>query len=471
MPTFTLDPTVTTGAVNRLVFGLGAPAREIWNGTGTDDTTVRQRMSDAGIKLIRVGGIQYSTFHLGGNMCTSPTSCNFTVIDNILTSIFACGAEPLFTFATYPGGVTVGDYTAYGQFMAGVVNRYNVTQVIPGKKVRYWEVWNEPSDAIDGAFTVTEYTSFVNTVGAAMKAVDPTIKLCAPAAASADFGNPGWIQAVAQNTNELLSVLCWHNYGRHDDTDQVRIDKEHASYYDDVIKARTDPVFRSVPGGKTYGAGLTEYNMAGQPLSDGNTSKFHDNYNATFLATAMIEQARAGAEIGTYYVAAQLGTNLLGVMDQPGNGWAPFKPWWALHLLNNRLGAGTQYISGSAPGSNVQYLASKSADGTKVYIVAVNQNVSSTQSVTFQLPAGQSGAYKRWVLDASTDPSGTGTALTYTAGAITYSMAPASLIGLEVDIIGGTGGGGGSGGGAATTRRLARITYGASPSRVVDLLP
>src|SRR6266566_559147 len=358
----TLNPLSNAGSVNPLTWGIGAPGREIWNG---NNPIVTQRIREAKIKLIRIGGIQYSNYYFGGYMCTSPTNCNFSVMDQMLRSIFDAGAEPLFTLAGYPGGFSPHDWPSYAIFMQQVVKRYNLDLVL-GKKVRYWEMWNEPQIEGDGTIsTVEEYVDFVRIVGGAMKAVDPSIKVIAPAAPFADLESSGWVSYVAKNTNDLVDILSWHNYGRYNDTDQTRLDKEKEMYYDNVIKVETGTDFMS-PTGKRYGAAITEYNMAAQPLADGSTREFHSIYNAVFVAGAIIHAMRAKADLCTFFLLAQFGPNLLGVLDY-NNSWAPYKPYYTFYMFGNHFG--TTLINGKGGTGTLEYIASKDADGKKVHVV------------------------------------------------------------------------------------------------------
>src|SRR5713101_204287 len=88
----TIDPSSNAGPVNPFDWSIAAPAREIWD---ADSSALIQRIKDANVKLIRIGAIQYSNMHLGGQTCSSPTNCNFSDMDKMLKAIFDAGAEPM----------------------------------------------------------------------------------------------------------------------------------------------------------------------------------------------------------------------------------------------------------------------------------------------------------------------------------------------------------------------------------------
>jgi len=420
----TIDPSSNAGSVNPLTWGIGAPGSEIWRGT---DPTVIQRIKDAKIKLIRIGAIQYSNYHLGGQTCTSPTDCNFSDMDQMLRAIFDADAEPLFTLAGYPGGFPQHDWQSYAIFMQQVVKRYDIDFVL-GKKVRYWEMWNEPQIEGDGTIpTVQEYADFVIIVGGAMKAIDPSIKIVAPAAPSPDLGSHGWLSYMAKNTNDLVDILSWHHYGRYNDTDQIRLDKEKTMYYDNVVKVETGADFVSLSG-KRYGAAITEYNMAGQSLAHGSPSKFRSSYNAVFIANAIVQAMRAKVDLFTFYLLAQLGPNLLGVLDY-NNKWAPYKPYYTFYMFGNH--SGTTLINGSSGTNTLVYIASKSQDEGKIYVIVVNISITSAPQITLQIKGTLSGNYTRYLLDSNNNPT-TGTSGTYTRGQITYTLPALSIAAFDI---------------------------------------
>jgi hypothetical protein len=421
-----LNPFSQMGRVNPLVWGIGAPGRETWRG---DDPLVVERLRDAHIKLVRIGAIQYSNYHLGGTTCTTPLDCNFSDMDRLLRAIFAAGAEPLFTVAGYPGGFAPHNWVSYASFMRQVVNRYN-HQLVLGNKVRYWEMWNEPQIEGDGTIpTMQEYADFIRVVGGAMKAVDQGITLVAPAAPFADLGNNGWISYVAKHTNNLINVLSWHDYGRHDATDQGRLEQEQRLYSENVSKVETSTNFVS-PSGKHYEAAITEYNMAGQPLLNGDDNKFHSIYNAIYIANAIIYAMRAKAAFCTFYLLAQSGPNLLGVLDYK-NHWSPYTPYYAFAMFGNH--SGTTLIDGSGGTSTLAFLASRSQDGQTLYVIVVNSDTTASQQVTLSIQGTTHETYTTYRLDRN-GYQATGTPSSYTAGNITSTLPALSVTAFDISL-------------------------------------
>ncbi len=424
--TYTIDVDSDEGNVNPFLWGINAADKHLlWAGS----KALEQRLRDAQIKIVRVGAIQYANYALGHSMCTSLSSCDFSTMDACLKAIFDAGAEPLFVVVAYPGGIIPYDWQGYANFMKRVVTRYNIDLVL-GKRIRYWEMWNEPTDEPDGRIPTQQlYGEFVNTVGGAMKLVDPTIKLIAPAAPYADFGSNGWLNYVAQNTGDFIDILSWHDYGRHDANDQTRLTYTKTQYYDNIRVVADSNNFVNTVSGKRFGAAITEYNMAGQPLEDGSTAQFHSNYNAVFVASAIINAMKAGAQLFTFFTLAQSGTNLLGILNPTNGSYAPFTTYYTFYLFGNHMGK--TLLKGTGDSGLLEYVASKSADGKVVYIVAVNKDVENAQVIHVKMSNSNSGNYRVYELDANTQPL-TGLNRSYQAGQFTYTLPPLSVTAFEI---------------------------------------
>jgi hypothetical protein len=416
------------GEVNPLIWGINAPDKDLlWAG----NKTLEQRISSARIKIVRVGAIQYANYVLGHNMCTSPTSCDFSAMDAPLKTIFDAGAEPLFVVVAYPGGIAQYAWQSYAIFMQQVVRRYNVDLAL-GEKIRYWELWNEPTSEPDGTIPTRQlYEEFIKTVGGAMKSVDSTIKLIAPAAPYADLGSGGWLSYVAQNTNNLVDVLSWHDYGGHTMNDQTRLTYTRLKYYDNIRTLEESKNFVDTTSGKRYGAAITEYNMAGQPLADRSAAQFHNNYNAVYVASAIINAMKAKAQLFTFFTLAQSGTNLLGILDPSKGSYSPFKPYYTFYIFGNHMG--TTLLDGTGDSEFLEYIASKSPDGTTVYIIAVNKNVRDAQSIDVNLNNVDSGNYRVYELDASINPLAVVNSR-YQSGHFKYILPPLSVTAFEISV-------------------------------------
>lgn len=426
----TVDCASNKGAVNPLVWGVGAPDKYMW---WPGNATIKQRISDARIKIVRVGPVQLGKYN-NRDLYPAVDNWNFTDLDLILKSIFDAGAQPSFTVVGYPAAVAEKDWAAYAHFMEGIVKRYNVQKVLGATRtVKYWEMWNEPTDEGDGRLTQTEYKAFAQTVGNAMKAQDPTIKLMGLAHSWSDLNDGGWVSYAAKNLEAQLDILSWHDYGPDPSkSDSERMSWQKVHYYDHFVLAKAGGQGGGLtgPSGKKYGAAITEYNMS---HSDGGATynlKYHNEYASTFAASAIINALNANADLFCFYNLSETGTNLLGLLKNTD--FSPYKPYYVFYLFGNYTGG--RALNASGGNSWVDYYASKDTASGKYYITLVNKNVNGvTYDVTVNLSniAKASGTMRIRKLDAATNPTSYTTA-SYAASKITYSIAPYSTVSFEI---------------------------------------
>ena len=426
----TVDCASNKGPVNPLAWGVGAPDKYMW---WPGNTTLKQRILDAKIRIVRVGPVQLGRYN-GRDIYPAADSWNFADLDLILNSIFDAGAQPSFTVVGYPQGIAAKDFTAYAHFIEGVVKRYNVQKALGANRtVKYWEMWNEPTDEGDGKLTQAEYKTFVQTVGNAMKAQDPTIKLIGPVHTWSDLGNGGWVSFAARNLEAQLDILSWHDYGPDpSNTDSARMIWQTPHYYDNIVLAKSGGQGGALtgPSGKKYGAAITEYNMS---HADGGATynlKYHNEFNAAYAGSAIINALKANADLFCFYNLSETGTNLLGLLKNTD--FSPYKPYYVFYLFGNYTGGRALSVSGGT--GSLDYFASKDTLSGKYYITLVNRNVNGvTFDVTVKLNniTNASGTVNIRKLDAVTNPTSS-TAGSYAASVFTYSIAPYSVVSFEV---------------------------------------
>jgi hypothetical protein len=426
----TVNCSSNEGVVNALNWGVGAPDKYMW---WPGNTTLKQRISDAKIKIVRVGPVQLGIYN-NRDMYPAVDSWNFTDMDLILKSIFDAGAQPSFTVVGYPKGVPEKDWAAYAHFMEGVIKRYNVQKVLGASRtVKYWEMWNEPTNEGDGQLTQTEYQAFVQTVGNTLKAQDPTIKLIGPVHSWSELGDGGWVSFAAKNLEAQLDILSWHDYGPDpvsSDAERMNWQKEH--YYDKIIEAKTGGIggVLTGPSGKKYGAAITEYNMSHADGGSTYNLKYHSEFNATYAGSAIINALKAKADIFCFYNLSETGTNLLGLLDN--SSFAPYKPYYTFYLFGNYTG--TRALSATGGATALDYYASKDTASGKYYLTLVNKSVDGTSfDVTVNLSniSSTTGTVKIRKVDATTNPT-SNTSITFSTPSFTYSIAPYSIVSFEI---------------------------------------
>ncbi|MDQ6421967.1 hypothetical protein RB620_21285 [Paenibacillus sp. LHD-117] len=446
--TITVDTASNAGTVNPFAWGVGAPDKYTW---WAGNTALKTRISDAKMKAVRVNPIQNMLYN-GRDPYPSSGTFSLTDMDAILNTIFDAGAQPVFVIAGFPAGVpntrdasgtiTSANWTEYANFMKGVVKRYNTDQVLgPSKTIKYWELWNEPTIEGDGKFaSQADYKTFAQTVGNAMKAQDSSIKLIGPADAWSDLSSTGYISYAAKQLESQIDILSWHDYGPDPtNSDAARLAWTKPHYQDNIATVKSGgagDIFKG-PSGKLYGAAITEYNMSHQDGGSTYNAKYHNEFNAIFSASAIVNAIKGKADLFMSYNLAETGTNLLGLLDN--STYNPYKPYYAYHMFGNHFG--NQLLTGTGGATNLEFISSKDTSSGKTYIIAVNKDASVTYDATVQLQniASATGTLNVWKLDASTIPTSS-TSQTYSGSQFTYSIAPMTMVAFEVTPGSGSGG-------------------------------
>ncbi len=416
-----VDPNNDQGPVNPMIWGINAPDRNLrWAG----NTNIVNELKAARIPLIRIGPIQYSNVVFGHPMCSSPTNCDFSLMDQSLRDVFQAGAQPEFQLTDYPGGVAANDWQAYATFMRMVITRYNVNLVL-GQKIKYWEFWNEPTVEPDGTLTEGQYVNMIVTVGGAMKAIDPSIRIVAPASAWPDLGPGGWLDYMAKNTGNIIDVLSFHSYGDYGGSDQARLDSIKADYYDEIVNNASRFV---TPSGKQLALAVTEYNIAWKDLSSGSTYEWHSSYDAVYAADTILWATKAHADHFTYFTVAQAGKNLLGILD-PSNNYAPFRPYYTFAMYGNYMR--DRLINATSSDGTVDTLASKSNDGTLITIMIISKDMQNRRPIAINVAGLGNGTATIAMLSDNSLPT-TQSQQAYQNGTLTVTVDPLSVTAVMI---------------------------------------
>lgn len=434
-----------SGAVNPLTWGVNAPDK--WVGWVNSANFV-SAISNAGIKLVRVNPIA-KCLQDGQDPNPSAGVYNWTDLDNQLNTIFNAGAQPLFVVCGFPGAVshtldgsnriTSANWTQYATFMTAVVNRYNVTKVLGATRtVKYWELWNEPTNEPDGimgdnpnftggGWVTNNYPNFVSAVGGAMKAADGTIKLIGPADSWANMANDGYLAYTAQNLSSQIDILSWHNYGP-GSSDLDRMNWTPQAYKTDPLNVAAGGTFGG-PGGKLYGTALTEYNICSYAF--GNDAAFSNEFGAAYTASAIVNAMLGNVSLFCYYASAEAGTNVLGLLTNSTFG-VKAKAYYVFQLFGTQFSKGDRKLTTSGASSPVEVAASFSSTTGKRYIALVNKDLSVSKTVSFTVSGiGSSGGTRTvWLVDSANN--GSSSSASYSGNSFSYTIGPKAFAVFEV---------------------------------------
>jgi hypothetical protein len=171
----------------------------LWYGDPAD--SVWQMTRDAQIKLIRIGGHAYDK-----NLPSDETLVAW------VKKIRSYGAEPLIQVSQYQSP----------EKAAAVVRLFNISGAAGGP-VRYWNIGNEPwlqNGRNDPSTVAAQVVTFFKPIAAAMKAVDPSIKIYGfdeayymePAYQSLFGGEHDITGRVSGKEYYYVDGLSWHRY-------------------------------------------------------------------------------------------------------------------------------------------------------------------------------------------------------------------------------------------------------------------
>lgn len=286
-----------------------------------------------------------------------PASYNFGPTDQLVDSIYAVGAVPLFRLGASAGessGVpneftTDADFEHYADIAKHVVLHYN-KEWNDGfsRGIKYWEVLNEP----DGRFDPEKYYRLYAAIARAVKAADTTALIGGPSLMFA-FGGPAYEDNFLRflRTNDIpIDFWTFHDYcvDSADPYYYVRVAERMRSLLDSHGFTETEVI-------------LDEWNVLGMDLDLLTLSG-----RAAFTAAALIYMQDSDIDEQTFY----MGPNLFGE-----SGSSPNKVGQALVALGTMKNTPTRLdVSGSdTQGFAVQ--AGRSEDDSTINVIISNYEV------------------------------------------------------------------------------------------------
>ena len=188
---------------------------------GTDigpDIELQEQLRGMGTGLFR-------TWSFGGygwqlqNPCPKEGVFEWGDYDRLVDAVGSCGWEPLMTLGEFPRWLQpdfekdssekkTRAFRKWAQIAADFVRHFNVVR---GLDLKYWEIWNETDIDFWGG-TEEEYAELVLYTAAAMKQVDPTIKIAVGA-----YASPSALRTHLPNLLRSIDVskvdaVSFHNY-------------------------------------------------------------------------------------------------------------------------------------------------------------------------------------------------------------------------------------------------------------------
>jgi hypothetical protein len=370
-----------------------------WTPTWGDDV--------AGTEAL-VAALKPSYLRIGGynNDANTPDPFDHAQIDAMVAYARAIGAEPILQVPVL--GDTAGQQPT-AQTAAEMVTYANVTK---GYGIKYFSVGNEPDIYADQAsatapsrpgYTAADYCTTATAFVAAMKAVDPTIKIVGPDLAwryQAGNGANDWLTPILQTCGGLLDVVSIHRYPFEAKMATLANARSDAASFRQTITAVRGIMQATGQGAKPLA--LTEMNVAYDDTACVLGASPGTVGSALWLLDALGASVQQNLWTSAVWDISDTDAWSLGLIGLPP-AHEPRPAYYANLLFAEHFGPTLAGVT-SAP-SGVSAYASRNAAGTGTQIVYANWNSGAAgvqvqvtglpaapEPPTFVLPAQSIGA-------------------------------------------------------------------------------
>ena len=352
-----------------------------WSPTYGDDVTGTDALV-AALKpgLMRVGGYN--------NDANTPDPFDEAQLDKAVAYARAIGAEPLLQV---PHLADTSGQTPTAATAAAMVTYANITK---GYGIKYFSVGNEPDiypdqggltnstlPAIPG-YTPAAYCASVTDFVAAMKAVDPTIKIVGPDLAyKYQAGNTAndWLTPILTGCGDLFDIVAVHRYPFEAKVATLASAQRDPAAFRQVIASVRGLMQKAGQGDKPLA--LTEMNVA----YDATTCVLDASPGTVGSALWLADSIGAAIDLGlwtsTVWDIADSEDWALGLIGTPP-AHTPRPEYYAYSLFADHFGPTLLNVT-SAP-SGVSVHASRNGANDATDIVAVNWNGTAT-ALSFQV--------------------------------------------------------------------------------------
>ncbi len=332
--------------------------------------TAWEQTAKAGVTMMRIGGTAYDKQVPGANF-----------LDGWVDEIQAMGAQPVLQVSQFAGP----------QAAADLVTHYNVDG---DKPITYWSIGNEPDCGKTTDQTAINVAAYIKPIAAAMKAVDPTIKIYAPDACDMDtlmYGalfagddGPADISGLIPGTKTYyVDGVSWHRYVGYAPAniktdglttagvEDFRVRMEQARDLVDATNAA-----RCRTGDDALQWGLTEFNSLGSAVCSFE--------NGQMFASIYGDLMKYGATMGATWSIAEsngsCGGTDFGFLDMNMN---PRPSYFHMQMVANYF-SGT-YLEGQSTVDTVRSYGAIDRDRRRVSVMLMNIGTTDAQTCTVNL--------------------------------------------------------------------------------------
>lgn len=309
----------------------------------------------------------------------------------------AVGAEPSITVNVEGRGATVEEAAAWVEYCNGsATSKYGAMRAANGHPtpfgVKFWEVGNEIwGDWVRGHSDADTYARNYNRYSKAMRAVDPSIKLIA-----VGDNNMNWNRTVLRAAGQNIDYLAIHHYYGRSEMAGDPLNLMARPLFLERFYGQVDQLLREIVPGRPIKLAINEWGL------DLPVERQYSMESALYGARLMNVFERRG-DVVEMSAVSDLVNGWPGGIIQAGRQRLFVSPVYLVNLLysenrgDERLTANVSSpaFDTSKEGKNVPHLdavVSRTSDGRKIFIKAVNTNPSSALTTTINVQGALPGA-------------------------------------------------------------------------------
>lgn len=267
--------------------------------------------------------------------------------------------------------------------------------------ITYWAIGNEPTlfaqEVGEGPYGVADYNREFREFAAAMKAVDPSIKLMGPeihqyavdpGARPKDASGLDWMDEFLKANGDLVDVVTFHRYpfGTSITPDDLR---RNAREWDDLVIALRGRIHELT--GRDLPIALTEVNTHYNPAVGGIATP-DSHFNAIWLADVFGQMVTQDVLIFNHWMLSTSGSNQggWGMISRSG-----VRPSYYVYQLYAQFG--NQRVYAASGIENISIYAAKREDGA-LTVMIINLNDDAARA-PLQVTGGIPTAARLFLLD------------------------------------------------------------------------
>ncbi len=302
----------------------------------------------------------------------------------------AAGTEPSITINVEGRGATVEEAAAWVEYCNGpTTSKYGAMRAANGHPaafgVKFWEVGNEIwGDWVRGHSNAETYARNYNRYAKAMRAVDPSIKLIA-----VGDNNMNWNRTVLREAGQNIDYLAIHHYYGRRESQGDPLNLMARPLFFERFYRDVEQLVRELVPGREIKLAINEWGL------DLPTERQYSLESALYAARLMNVFERSG-DIVEMSAVSDLVNGWPGGIIQAGRHSVFVSPIYLVNQIYNEARGDVRVntvVSGptfnsSVEGRNIPVLdatASRTSDGRKIFIKAVNTSPANSLAITITL--------------------------------------------------------------------------------------